>query len=256
MVPAMRKHVRLGGATLWAVVIIMTSAVNVALAQRSATTQIATLTCPLIPAELAKAAAKAVDGKGRCGLGCTGCGCLGGPGYRGSDGQCVSFKSIIRICGPPPHAACKRECRTPILECRDRGPDLLKALAATTRPDPLLYRRRTRGSCTSPLANRRNRTGTDAQCRSGTGPYRAQVCPPRNRRWRWRPCAPIDRPKILTRVTLAGHADRRYRTLDRPLSRPDYRPTVDTRHRAGVPCAARFGSLAHRVVRQAVHHPR
>jgi len=37
---------------------------------------------------------------------CTGCGCQGGPGYRGPDGKCVGFKNLKRVCGSPPTTHC------------------------------------------------------------------------------------------------------------------------------------------------------
>lgn len=37
---------------------------------------------------------------------CHGCGCKGGPGYRGPDGKCVGYRELARKCGPPPHAPC------------------------------------------------------------------------------------------------------------------------------------------------------
>lgn len=40
---------------------------------------------------------------------CSGCGCRGGPGYRGPNGQCVSWASIGRVCGSPPTTRCKAE---------------------------------------------------------------------------------------------------------------------------------------------------
>ncbi|MCO5734850.1 hypothetical protein [Rhizobium sp. SSA_523] len=40
---------------------------------------------------------------------CTGCGCKGGPGYRGPDGRCVGFKALDRICGRPPETRCTFE---------------------------------------------------------------------------------------------------------------------------------------------------
>jgi hypothetical protein len=39
---------------------------------------------------------------------CRGCGCKGGPGWRGPDGYCVS-QAIAEICGSPPGGACKQE---------------------------------------------------------------------------------------------------------------------------------------------------
>jgi hypothetical protein len=37
---------------------------------------------------------------------CHGCGCKGGPGYRGPDGQCVGYRDLDRICGNPPASHC------------------------------------------------------------------------------------------------------------------------------------------------------
>ena len=40
---------------------------------------------------------------------CSGCGCKGGPGYRGPDGRCVGFKDLAKICGTPPESRCTFE---------------------------------------------------------------------------------------------------------------------------------------------------
>jgi hypothetical protein len=37
---------------------------------------------------------------------CSGCGCKGGPGYRGPDGKCVSFRNLARVCGHPATTRC------------------------------------------------------------------------------------------------------------------------------------------------------
>lgn len=37
---------------------------------------------------------------------CEGCGCKGGPGYRGPNGKCVGFKNLEKICGSPPETRC------------------------------------------------------------------------------------------------------------------------------------------------------
>lgn len=37
---------------------------------------------------------------------CKGCGCKGGPGYRGPDGRCVGFKNLDKVCGRPPETRC------------------------------------------------------------------------------------------------------------------------------------------------------
>ncbi len=42
-------------------------------------------------------------------LACSGCGCRGGPGYRGPDGRCVGFAALDRVCGVPPETRCAKE---------------------------------------------------------------------------------------------------------------------------------------------------
>lgn len=40
---------------------------------------------------------------------CKGCGCKGGPGWRGPDGFCVSQSKLAVVCGSPAGAPCKQE---------------------------------------------------------------------------------------------------------------------------------------------------
>jgi len=40
---------------------------------------------------------------------CRGCGCKGGPGYRGPNGKCVGFKNLTKVCGDPPDQRCTFE---------------------------------------------------------------------------------------------------------------------------------------------------
>jgi len=40
---------------------------------------------------------------------CSGCGCKGGPGYRGPNGRCVGWADIGRTCGSPPTLRCTPE---------------------------------------------------------------------------------------------------------------------------------------------------
>lgn len=40
---------------------------------------------------------------------CTGCGCKGGPGYRGPNGKCVGFAELDRVCGVPATLRCSFE---------------------------------------------------------------------------------------------------------------------------------------------------
>lgn len=42
-------------------------------------------------------------------LACEGCGCRGGPGYRGADGRCVGWKDLAKKCGSPPTSRCSAE---------------------------------------------------------------------------------------------------------------------------------------------------
>lgn len=40
---------------------------------------------------------------------CQGCGCKGGPGWRGPSGYCVSKAKLAEVCGSPPSAPCTQE---------------------------------------------------------------------------------------------------------------------------------------------------
>jgi hypothetical protein len=40
---------------------------------------------------------------------CKGCGCKGGPGWRGPEGTCVPEAKLAEICGTPADAPCKLE---------------------------------------------------------------------------------------------------------------------------------------------------
>jgi hypothetical protein len=56
---------------------------------------------------------------------CHGCGCKGGPGYRGPDGQCVGYRDLERVCGDPPTSRCVFENAPGTglnKECATRGP--------------------------------------------------------------------------------------------------------------------------------------
>ena len=43
---------------------------------------------------------------------CKGCGCKGGPGWRGPEGTCVSQARLAEICGSPPGTPCVKEAAT------------------------------------------------------------------------------------------------------------------------------------------------
>lgn len=76
--------------------------------------------CPLVPPALAQAIAEEAEGKGRCNVVCSGCGCKGGPGYR-KNNNCVSWKHLIEECGPPPHDRCEAECEPVKRGCHGRA---------------------------------------------------------------------------------------------------------------------------------------
>lgn len=85
--------------------------------------------CPIMSLELAKQVAEKAKGKGPCEISCKGCGCKGGPGYRGPRG-CVGWSDFISVCGPPPHDGCKRECEPVKAACAGAGRAWVKELAA------------------------------------------------------------------------------------------------------------------------------
>ena len=118
----------LQGLALGAACVLSASAASQQLAPDPAPTKTedTITTCPLISPELQR---KIGDlGKGQCQTSCKGCGCKGGPGYRGPNGSCVGYANIIQICGPPPHAGCIRECAIVRPGCQGRV--WLKAFAA------------------------------------------------------------------------------------------------------------------------------
>jgi hypothetical protein len=49
------------------------------------------------------------------------CGTQGGPGYRGPDGQCVSWKDLGAKCGSPPSTRCTPEKVAPGADDAARG---------------------------------------------------------------------------------------------------------------------------------------
>jgi hypothetical protein len=89
-------------------------------------------------------------GASKCGVGCEGCGCKGGPGYRappteiGKKGPCVGYRDLYSRCGPPPHAGCTFEC-TPVAEGCVR-PEIPVQAAADKHADAKRMRKRTPAS--------------------------------------------------------------------------------------------------------------
>ena len=72
---------------------------------------------------------------------CSGCGCRGGPGYRGPNGQCVGWDRLHRICGSPPTTRCSAEGPPIGLHSRTAIPAVSKQEpAATVTPNKLTAR--------------------------------------------------------------------------------------------------------------------
>lgn len=84
--------------------------------------------CFNVTPELAQSAAKAVRGKGHCQIRCEGCGCKGGPGFRGPDLKCVGWANLVRVCGPPPYTKCSRECAPVVTGCADIAAEAAKTI--------------------------------------------------------------------------------------------------------------------------------
>lgn len=91
------------------------------------------LLCPVLSPTLASKVWEQVKGHGICPVVCKGCGCKGGPGYRGPNGKCVGYHEIISACGPPPHQGCTPECAIVRPGCTGRAwiKDLAKGLGLT-----------------------------------------------------------------------------------------------------------------------------
>ena len=53
----------------------------------------------------------------RCEVWCDGCGCKGGPGYRDSFENCVSYRNLISACGAFHDKGCKPECFPVVAGC-------------------------------------------------------------------------------------------------------------------------------------------
>lgn len=59
---------------------------------------------PFIPYAMVQVSAQAAPG-----CSCKGCGCRGGPGWRGPEGTCVSKAKLASICGSPAGAPCNHK---------------------------------------------------------------------------------------------------------------------------------------------------
>ena len=78
---------------------------------------------------------------------CTGCGCKGGPGFRGPDGRCVSYKKLMSVCGQPATMNCTDERHRQVCEHEGALPTNAEALkaaallpAGSAAPKPLYGR--------------------------------------------------------------------------------------------------------------------
>lgn len=72
-------------------------------------------------ADAAKASeiARQIAQRGGCQASCKGCGCNGGPGYRNpANNQCVGWRQLNEVCGPPPHRRCEAECVPVVPSCK------------------------------------------------------------------------------------------------------------------------------------------
>ncbi len=71
---------------------------------------------------------------------CEGCGCGGGPGYRGPDGHCVGWAKLTHVCGEPPATSCSYEggvAAAPVgLLIAPQGAPARSDLGAPPPPDP------------------------------------------------------------------------------------------------------------------------
>lgn len=69
-------------------------------------------------------------------LACTGCGCKGGPGYRGPDGRCVGWSQLNAKCGNPPTSRCTFEGKTDVAgpSPTGKGPYMGSMLAFPSLP--------------------------------------------------------------------------------------------------------------------------
>jgi hypothetical protein len=66
----------------------------------------------LISSILLLLAAITLPASAREGGRCDYCGCHGGPGYRGPNGQCVGKANLTRVCGSSPSSRCTFEGRS------------------------------------------------------------------------------------------------------------------------------------------------
>ena len=57
---------------------------------------------------------------------CKGCGCKGGPGWRGPEGTCISQAKLAAICGSPAGAPCTREAAVQVCFAEAAGADTPK----------------------------------------------------------------------------------------------------------------------------------
>lgn len=105
-------------AVAWAIALLVNC--SAALAQEPELNEDVQRLCPIMSPQLARQVAEKVKGQGACVVSCSGCGCKGGPGYRGPRG-CIGWSQFISVCGPPPHAGCTRECAPVQPTCTGRA---------------------------------------------------------------------------------------------------------------------------------------
>ncbi len=107
-------------------------------------------------------------------LACSGCGCRGGPGYRGPDGRCVGWSQLNSKCGNPPTSRCTYEGSGQVATppgAPAQGPYVGSTIGMPAQPPapaPASNVQKTRSSgigCTSQEAVRRVATCATAQGR-------------------------------------------------------------------------------------------
>jgi hypothetical protein len=98
-------------------------------------------------------------------LACTGCGCRGGPGYRGPDGRCVGGKQLNSTCGTPPTSRCTYEGKSD--QAAGQGPNKANVLGA---PPPSLP--------TGPTSNTQKTRASGVGCRDQESLRKVVTCVP------------------------------------------------------------------------------
>ena len=98
-------------------------------------------------------------------LACSGCGCRGGPGYRGADGRCVGWAQLNAKCGNPPTSRCTYEGKSD----QATGPEPYKANILGAPPPSLP---------TGPASNMQKTRANGIGCRDQESIRKLSTCVP------------------------------------------------------------------------------